>query len=426
MHKPRVDGSFDISELEAEIDRFRENGGLGPTTPLRRLFDFLADWSLAQKPVAEIDIAIEVFRRSTSEPGDASVRVYVHRLRKKLEDYYDQLGPEQLTRLTIPRGEYRLAVIANALATPEAKSALSRRNLMLGGGAGGALLAAGGAGAVIALKGPWNADPYAEVRRSPVWAGVIANRRPIYLVLGDYYIFGESDGNGGVARMMREFDVNSHLELDQFTTKHPQYAGRYVDLNLSYLPLGAALGLKNLLPFLKTLVPAPELNMLVASELKPEMLASGHIVYLGYLSGLGKLEDMVFTDSRFKVAEDYPVGTKIYDEIFDSKTNLLYPSQAGRPRAGRVHTDYGYLASFATPNGNRVVVLSGTRDIGVMHVADVATDPVALKELAKNVGNARSIEAVYNVQGMEHSTLMGTLVPGSAGVRPDMKTRPAE
>ena len=419
-----MDGDFNQTELRAEIERFRQNGGLAATTPLRRLFDFLAEWSLLQKPVAEIDIAIEVFRRSTSEPGDASVRVYVHRLRKKLEDYYAQQGAASGNRLVIPRGEYRLALSANVIAGVEDKSLLNRRMLMRGGLSAVALAAAGGAGALVALTGPWNKDAYAAVRSSPVWSEVVANPRPIYLVLGDYYIFGESDGADGISRLVREFDVDSHIELGDFVDKHPQYANRYVDLNLSYLPIGAALGLKNLLPFLKSIARGPDLNILVASELKPEMLGSGHIVYVGYLSGLGKLEDTVFNGARFKVAEDYPIGTKVYDEIFDTKTSNLFPSQAGRPKAGRVHTDYGYLSSFATPNGNRIVVLAGTRDVGVMHVTEVATDPAALRELSRNVGKANSVEAVYNVQGMEHSTLMGTLVPGTAVPRADMKARP--
>ncbi|MEI7932750.1 MAG: helix-turn-helix domain-containing protein [Alphaproteobacteria bacterium] len=420
-----MDASFDPSDLRAEIDRFRENGGLGPTTPLRRLFDFLAEWSLAQKPVAEIDIAIEVFRRSGSDPGDASVRVYVHRLRKKLDDYYNGLGPETPTRLTIPRGEYRLAVVANESAAAVAPTGLSRRHLMWGGAAGGSLLAAAGAGAVIALKGPWNRDPYAAIKRSAVWAALVANPRPIYLVLGDYYIMGEANRPGELpTRMVREFDVNSRLDLQKHLDKHPEHVGRYVDLDLTYLPLSAALGLKNLLPFLHTLAPENAFNILAASEYQPDMLKSGHIVYVGDLGGLGALENTVFSGSRFTVAEDYPVGTKTYDWILDRQTSRIYPSGAGMPRENQVHNDFGYISSFAGLSGNRIVVLSGTRDVGVLHATDVATDPEALAVLNRAVKDAKSVEAVYAVEGIRRTVQMGALVIGVP--RADITPRPVD
>ncbi len=406
-----MDGSIGDLELRSEIDRFRENGGLALTTPLRRLFDFLAEWSLAEKPVGEIDIAIEVFRKSGADPGDASVRVYVHRLRKKLEDYYDKLGAAAPVRLVIPRGEYRLAVTANALAAePEAPAGLSRRAMVIGAGSAAGVLAAGGAGALLATKGPWVNDPYRDVRRSQLWTSAVANPRQIYLVLGDYYIFGETDKNGGIARMVREFDVNSRLDLGQFLTDHPDKVGRYVDLDLTYLPLGAALGLTELLPFLKSIARGGVLHTVTASELEPDMLKSGHVVYVGYLSGLGKLENTVFTGSRFGVGEDFPAGTKVYDELLDRDTRLIYPSQAGRPADNRMHHDYGYIASFGGPNGNRIVVLAGTRDIGVMQSADVATNVAELKTLDAGLHGVRSFEAVYEVEGLGRMNMDGHLI----------------
>ena len=398
-------------DLRSEIDRFREGGGLAPTTPLRRLFDFLAEWSLAEKPVGEIDIAIEVFRKSGADPGDASVRVYVHRLRKKLEDYYDKLGAASPVRLTIPRGEYRLAVIANAAAAePEAPAGLSRRAMAMGAFGAAGLLAAGGTGAALALKGPWVNDPYRDVRKSRLWSSAVANSRQIYLVLGDYYIFGETDKNGGIARMVREFDVNSRLDLGQFLTDHPDKVGRYVDLDLTYLPLGAALSLTNLLPFLKSIARGGSVHTVTSSELEPDMMKNGHVVYVGYLSGLGKLENTVFTGSRFGVGEDFPAGTKIYDELLDRDTRLIYPSQAGRPADNRMHHDYGYISSFGGPNGNRIVVLAGTRDIGVMQSADVATNAAELKSLDHSLHGVSAFEAIYEVEGLGRMNMDGHLI----------------
>ncbi len=411
-----VDSSVGDPVLRAEIGEFLEKGGLGQGTPLHRLFEFLADWSLARKPVAEIDIAIEVFHKSGTDPGDASVRVYIHRLRRKIEAYYEKLGAASENRLVIPRGEYRLALARNIpeVVEPLLKKGPSRRALFIGAGSAGAVVTAAGIGAGVALNGPWVRDTYRDVRRSPFWSALVERPRPILLVLGDYYIFGESDTPGSIDRMVREFDVNSRLDLDQFLMEHPDKVGRYVDLNLTYLPLGAALALTNLMPFLKEISQRGMLRTITASELAPEMLKSNHVVYVGYLSGLGRLENTVFSKSRFAVGETYPVGTKIYDQILDRETRRVYASQAGRPAENKVHHDYGYISIFDGPNGNRIVVLSGTRDVGVMQSADVATNPEALDGLSRSVRGAKSLEAVYEVEGLARMNLMGQLVISAA------------
>src|SRR6185312_11834502 len=51
-----------------------------------------------------------VFGRTSAFDGsqDASVRVAVHRLRRKLDDFYAGPGRDEPVRLSIPKGEYRM------------------------------------------------------------------------------------------------------------------------------------------------------------------------------------------------------------------------------------------------------------------------------------------------------------------------------
>ena len=97
--------------LQAQIARFRESGILGRSHGLSRLFDYLADADRKGHGLRETDVAQDVFARDLTVSGDASVRVYVHRLRRKLDDFYAGQGADQAHRLVIPLGEYRLDVV---------------------------------------------------------------------------------------------------------------------------------------------------------------------------------------------------------------------------------------------------------------------------------------------------------------------------
>jgi hypothetical protein len=76
---------------------------------LRRLFDYLVENSLAGQSPKEIAIAIDVFGKTSDFDAaqDALVRVYIHKLRKALDEFYSARG-EPSARLQLPRGDYRL------------------------------------------------------------------------------------------------------------------------------------------------------------------------------------------------------------------------------------------------------------------------------------------------------------------------------
>jgi hypothetical protein len=112
----------------------------------------------------------------------------------------------------------------------------------------------------------------------------------------------------------------------------------------------------------------------------------------------------VFTGSRFAVGETW-------DELEDTVGHRHFVSQGGGPAQGDVNRrDYGYVAAFRGPAGNRIVVIAGVRDTGLQEAAEAMADPGALKALAKGVGNTDNFEALYEAEGIGRSSLGGRLV----------------
>ncbi len=394
---------LDINQLHAQAEQIRASGVLGRSHLIRRLFDFLVDCSLTDRAPKEIEVAIDVFGKDAQfdVSQDAMVRVYIHKLRRKLEEFYAGPGRGAPQRMVIPKGAYRF-VIEPAEAAPEELPPPKLRRSWVPGVLGASLLVN-----VLALLAfgylRWHSSPdeLSALRQTPVWSRLLNDDRTIFIVLGDYYIFGETDPSMKVQRLVREFSINSPADLDQYLMIHPELANRYLDLQLNYLPIAAGYGLRDVMPLL---APAHRrIRVALASELSPAVLTSANVVYIGHLSGMGMLHDLVFAGSRFTTG-------KSYDELIDHVTGQHYLSEAAVPRGEEKYHDYGYFATFTGPSGNQIVVISGTRDEAVMHTAEAVTQPQTLDQLTSSAHDAQSFEALYDVYGMDRMNLGGKLL----------------
>src|SRR5690606_10698141 len=115
------------------------------------------------------------------------------------------------------------------------------------------------------------------------------------------------------------------------------------DSSSRYLPIGAAMSLRALLPVVSRLVEQPKtLNVVPISQLTPGMIVNSDIIYVGYISGLDILRDIVFAQSRFMPGETY-------EELIDQQTGKRYradplTSADGEKRTNR--RDYSLIMSF--------------------------------------------------------------------------------
>ncbi|WP_296600412.1 helix-turn-helix domain-containing protein [Phenylobacterium sp.] len=384
--------------LAAQVAKVRDGGVLGRSHGLARLFDYLADPAHAGRTLREAEVAQDVFGRELDLSGDASVRVYIHRLRKKLDDFYAGPGAAEPYRLVIPVGEYRLDVVETVgrTETPAPAAKARPRWLWPAIAAAMALAAANlGAWAYVAHQTA-PARELARTAASPLWAG-IGRDRPVVVVVGDYYIFGDTDYGDGPKRMIRAFEINSPADLDAWLMDNPQLQGRYVDLDTYYTPVGATLALREIMPLVRQAAGGLDrVRVITASHLTPDLMKSADIVYVGYLSALRVLQEPVFERSRFSIGSTY-------DELIDRKTGQSFVSGAGAASGDRPNRDYGYLAAFQGPSGNRFVIVAGARDIGVMQMAEVATDRAALSTL--KVRRDAPLEALYEVDGVGRTAL---------------------
>ena len=402
--------------IREQARRILDSGVLGRSRFYVALLDYLVACGEREHTPKEIEIAAEVFNRGDEfDPSqDSMVRVYAHNLRQKLQQFYAEQGRDQAIQITIPKGEYRIGLLAAEAAdapmaaVPAASAGAARSRMPL---ALAAVLVVGLAAGVI-LDRFWSADRdpaaegYRDLAASPLWSAIADDDLPVTLVVGDYYIFGERDRYGNVVRMVREFEINSSRDLDEQFMLDPESADRYVDLELTYLPTSMAPALGDLFGIL--LAAGKQIRVVPSSKLDTPAIRSSHVVYVGYLSGLGMLSDFVFAGSELALGETY-------DELVLRGTGERFVSEAGMPTELGSYRDYGLFSTQPGPAGNQLVFVAGMRDEGLMQTAEAVSSPALLaanvEAIAADGGTVPpAFELLYEVAGLDRTNLDAMIV----------------
>lgn len=415
----------DLDLLRQQADAIVRSRALGRSRSYARLLEFLVTCSLEGRTPKELEIAMEVFGKGADfDPSqDSMVRVYAHNLRQKLDQYYAVAGRADAGRLSLARGEYRVSMVLAQSGPQEAEQDTPRAEVASAAGqdasrpprSSGAWLAAAALALVaVGVVVGWAIGANREeaptaaqiVAASPLWAPLLDDALPVLVVVGDYYIFGELDQRGDVERLIRDFAVNSSKDLDELIMYEPDLLARYMDLDLTYLPRGSAFALLDVLRVLYT--SEKPVRVVSMSELNIADLKSNHIVYVGYFSGLDKLEDFVFASSVLAVGDTY-------DELRNRQTSDVYTSEAGIRDIHRNYRDYGFISTFPGPGGNQFMMVIGTRDAGLMQAAHTVTDPMFVRAVEQSMPegvarNSPAFEQLYEVMGFDRTNLDAMLV----------------
>ena len=406
-----ISEAFTGEELNALCKRIIASGVLGRSKNYSALLEYIVQCSLSGKSPKEIELAVEVLNRGGDFDAsvDSTVRVYIHQLRKKLDSYYESYERDAAYRIAIPKGQYTIAVqkrnthISAASQDTDQGFAFTLDTGLL---VTAVILLLVNLIYMISINQDNSVQASQAVAEHPIWNRVLHDEQPILLVLGDYYIFGELNANGNIARMVREFNVNSPNDLEELQFTDFERAENYLDLDLSYMPEGSAFALARIVPILEE--SGKSVNITMMSDLTTADIRESHIVYIGYISALEKLTDMTFAGSGLQIGRSY-------DELLNSETEEYYTSDAGLPEEGEPFKDYGMFSTFPASTNTQVVLISGMRDAGLMHTAQALSDSNALDDLIVSIDNdtdeaLAGFEVLFEVFGVDRLNFDANLI----------------
>jgi hypothetical protein len=394
--------------IRQQVDQILASGVLGRSRFYTAMLGYLAGCAERGHTPKEIEIAAEVFNRGEGfDPSqDSMVRVYAHNLRQKLQQYYEDNNVADGDQISIPKGEYRIAVGGDS--EPPAPPVLVRRPI--GGMRLGVIVAVSLVLGIVLDRAltlaPAAPDAgFRQVANSALWSAVTDDDVPVTIVVGDYYIFGELDDFGAVDRLVREFSINSVRDLDERFMVDPDAADRYIDLDLTYLPSSIAFALRDVVTVLNAAT--KNIHIVSMSNLDSAEIRDNHIVYLGYLSGLGMLQDFVFAGSELSLGDTY-------DELLHTPTGQSFVSEAGMPSGRRSYRDYGLFSTMPAPGGHQFVFIAGTRDEGLMQTASAVTNQdmvqASIDAITAGGETPAAFELLYEVAGLGRTNLDAQIV----------------
>jgi hypothetical protein len=375
------------ARLAAQVARVRKSEILGRSDPLHRVFDYLVSRAGTDAVPKEFEIAQEALGKDGSFDlaQDASIRVYIHRLRKKLEEFYAQAAATE-DRLSIPRGSYRLVLqMGDVLAAgdpdpqptperaPQDRPPARRRPPVTASPATlrvrarwvrrlgmavvlvvGLCLAAAGAYLATLKRGYPTA-----LAASAVWRPFADPALPSTIVIGNQPLAG---GHPHVVSMGSAVALARIAPLLDAMARHDGHGPAVV--NAAYMP--------------------------------PDELRDSNIIYIGTLAQVGVLTDVVFAHSGFVPPAQVPDQPTL---LTDRRTGHVYQSMPPPYVDHRQLTSYGYLACLQGSAGNRILVISGATDGALIQMAEIASDPAQIQDLAARGGAA--FEALFAVETLD-------------------------
>lgn len=383
---------------QAEVARFRAVLSRGRSANQLALFELLVARSADERPPKEIEIAVALFDQDTTAGSgiDSGVRVYAHRLRKRMEDYYGQTsGP----RLVIPKGSYRIVLeqadvpqqAPRSRPWPDWRKAL--RRIDLPAVLGFAFLITAGVGLAAWLLWPTTQAP---TTTEPTLASKMMIRaaaspfRPV-IAIGDSMLLAKSDDQRSVRRLILKPAVRTRDDFSAYLKLHPDEFYKLYDFNLHVAPVRAVEAGWAVSDIIGagTGADAPPVRIMPVSALTDELLSTRDIVFVGRLSRLGVLKTDAFARSHFTLVAD--------DRLTDSKTGKTYTAALyENPRLTR-STDYGFLSIGTGSSGQRLILLAGLGDKGSAAVVTLLRSPPALAELRHTVGDSAHFEALFAI-----------------------------
>lgn len=392
MQTPSADDGR--TAYERETAHFREVLARGRSANQLVLFDLLVERSRDQRSPKELEIALAMFGNEATRDGspESGVRVYVHRLRKRIDEHYrNQPGP----RLTIPKGEYRIVLEDSPVATLVTPFARLQR-LWRGNPAlvFGLLILAGGA---LALA-TWNL-----LSSSGITTAGAAHRQAILgrenqpfqplIVVGDSLMLAETRDQRSIKRLRLDPAIRNRDDFGRYLKAHPDAFYRLYDFNLNFAPVRAveaAWSVQTALYPLDAPTAAPG-HLVPLAKLPPEELDTKDIVYVGRLAQLGTLQSRVFAGSRFRLAA--------YNRLEDRTSGTRFEGQVYQDPQGPAGKDYGYFSIRESPQGRLMVVVAGLGDQGTASIAALLGSAQELTQLRRAIGARRDFEALFEVSG---------------------------
>jgi len=370
------------TKINQLLDKIIESKGFKKSDQYAKVLRFLVEAHLSNTPIKETTLESElpdIFGLDNSYDG--KVRVYMHNIRKKLDEYYLTEGVDDTYIFKIIKGQYNLSI--------EKKNNASRKFFTK------KLVSISVVALLLLLFTFW----LLSLRFLPknLWSNFMQNKSKTTCYIADHYtVWGRVD-NKAYASVHFE-GVKTESDYDQFIQDQ--------NLNDSWFK-------KNSYSFVTKMGPITaskisywfaqfdkEIEVRMESEFAPNDITENNIIFIGQQKTLDGLKGLFLRDSKkFAYSNLNFILKETNQKLADSISNPISNEY--------VMVSYNPISK----DGNDILFFASNNDIGVMATVDSFTDPEWLNRFYENLPSKSSyFNALFAVKGLERTNIECELI----------------
>lgn len=369
-------------EIHIQLEKIISSQCFSRSDANQRLLKYLTEATLRNENPKEYTIGLEVFNRPAEEAGNSNIRVYIHKLRKKLETYYEEEGTDDRIIFSIPSGSYTIEFSAKRIKKDSKKLWLAALIV---------LVLINICTVVFFLTRKTQEQ---KLARHSFWKELLTNQKPTVLVTGNYFFVGKNIPPHGAINM-RDTRINNESQLREFIAENELRQEDYKVLDgTTYLPRDALFSMPEIIPVLKS--NGVNYNMLVSADFTWEIFKKHNIVYIGSMKNLKAL-DLLF--DKLGLAFDR------------EKDQLIYGSGEQKKRIDsrfsvKNTTDPTVVIKVPGPDGNVIHLFASNHDIGCISSVKFFSDLEKLESFEKStLTGANYFIAIFQAEGIARTDI---------------------
>ncbi|MBN1302094.1 MAG: hypothetical protein JW995_12845 [Melioribacteraceae bacterium] len=390
---------FSESKKLEQLNKILESQEFKDSKSYKNLLKYLVEASIKNENPTESSIAIDGLGKNDDfdQSTDASVRVYIHNLRKKLASYYLNEGKSDTIKISIPKGQHYQIQYTPLMSKNRKKIFwLINSSILL------LLLLFN----IIYLKGvsEHSINPESLLDKSVVWRDLASSSLPVVLVFGDFFIYKVVTDD--LPKYVRDFRINSPEDLSEF--KDTLSEDRSItETELTFLGKSSIDSFPGIYDLLKT--SGKDISIKLSSQITWDDLATNDIIFIGSFKTLRLFSDLIKDiNSSYRI---HPNTIFYKDESADS----IYEYHAPKDTETGFVKDYALVAKIPGPNKNTIMIFAGTHDIGQSATVNSFISSDYLGQFEEDYSSEPEeygfyFEAILEVKGFERTGFYPNLV----------------
>lgn len=353
----------------------------------QRLLTYLTEATLNGENPKEFTIGVDVFNRPVDESSNSNVRVYIHKLRKKLEKYYTDEGYNDPVYFSLPSGSYTLSF--------STKHRKKNNSVVLYMGIAVLVLA----NLLTLFYFKMNKTPLQKLAKTTFWKALVDNGKPTVLVAGDYFFFHKKIPTHNFTNI-RDTYINSEPELKRHIENNELDAAEYSYTNdLAYMPRDALFSMPNIIPvFHENKV---NYHMLVSADFDWKIFKDQNLVYIGSMKNL---KDLVIVFEKLNLSYRIEPERLIYNtEEGEHTLDISY--------GAHLTVDPTVVIRIPGPDGNVIHMFVSNHDIGCISATEYFSNLDNVKNFEKQyLKETPYFMAVFKAEGIGRTDISFNLV----------------